>query len=109
VRSEHGRAMNETQKPLGIITPLLLYACPDGGTVLDPFSGAGSTLLCARMLGLKAIGIELRESQCECTVQRFRQIQFEWEPAVAIVKSDAAYGALEDNPYPAADALIMEK
>ena len=33
--------------------------CPDGGIVLDPFAGAGTTLLKAKELGRKFVGIEL--------------------------------------------------
>jgi site-specific DNA-methyltransferase (adenine-specific) len=72
-RSEHGSAVNETQKPLGVLRPLISFSCPPGGVVLDPFSGAGSTLLAARDLGRRAIGIELREQQCEAAVARLAQ------------------------------------
>jgi site-specific DNA-methyltransferase (adenine-specific) len=48
VRSEHGRAEHPTQKPLGIIEPLLLYACPVGGHVLDPFAGSGGVGILAK-------------------------------------------------------------
>lgn len=72
-RSEHGHADNETQKPLGILRPLIAYSTRPGGVVLDPFSGAGSTLLAARELGRRAVGIELREDQCEATVRRLSQ------------------------------------
>jgi site-specific DNA-methyltransferase (adenine-specific) len=58
VRSEHGRALHPTQKPLGIVEPLLLYGCPKGGTVLDPFAGSGTTGLLARRHGMSAILIE---------------------------------------------------
>lgn len=37
----------------------ILAGCPKGGTVLDPFSGAGTTALVADRLGRNAIGIEL--------------------------------------------------
>jgi site-specific DNA-methyltransferase (adenine-specific) len=41
VRSEHGRAIHPTQKPTGILRPLIEYSCPPGGVVLDPFAGFG--------------------------------------------------------------------
>lgn len=58
VRSEHGRAEHPTQKPIGIVEPLLLYSCPIGGTVLDPFAGGGTTGLTARRHGISSILIE---------------------------------------------------
>lgn len=57
-RSEHGRAVHPTQKPLGIVEPLLLYSCPKGGTVLDIFAGSGTTGVAAQRHGRKAILIE---------------------------------------------------
>jgi site-specific DNA-methyltransferase (adenine-specific) len=70
VRSMHGRSINETEKPLGIIEPLIHYSCPPGGTVLDPMAGSCSVLEVARLLGRPAIGIEKRESQCEAAARR---------------------------------------
>jgi site-specific DNA-methyltransferase (adenine-specific) len=72
-RSEHGNALNETQKPLGIVEPLILHSCPPGGLVLDPFAGSGTTLVAARALGRRAIGVESRESQCEAAALRLSQ------------------------------------
>jgi len=65
-----GSAINPTQKPLGIIEPLIEYACPPGGLVLDPFAGSGSTGVAARNLGRRAVLIEAREEQCEATALR---------------------------------------
>jgi site-specific DNA-methyltransferase (adenine-specific) len=73
VRSENGRAVHPTQKPLGILRPLITYSCPVDGIVLDPFAGSGSTLLAARDLGRRAIGIEAREDYCEAAVKRLGQ------------------------------------
>jgi site-specific DNA-methyltransferase (adenine-specific) len=70
VRSMHGRSVNETQKPLGIVEPLIRYSCPPGGLVVDPMVGSGTVLEVARLLGLPAIGIEKRESQCEAAARR---------------------------------------
>lgn len=73
VRSEHGRAQNETQKPLGIVRPLIEYSCSPGGLVVSPFAGAGTDLVAAKLSGRKAIGVELREEQCEIAADRCRQ------------------------------------
>ena len=73
VRSCHGSAEHPTQKPLGIVTPLVEYSCPPGGTILDPFMGSGTTLRAAKDLGRKAIGIEIEEKYCEIAAKRMSQ------------------------------------
>lgn len=60
VRSCHGRAVHPTQKPEGILEPLIRYSCPPGGVVLDPFCGSGSTGLAAQLAAVDFIGVELR-------------------------------------------------
>ena len=74
VRSTHGEAVHPTQKPLGILTPLIEYACPPGGLVLSPFAGSGSDLLAARLLGRRAVGIEVNEAHCEAAAGRLAQL-----------------------------------
>ena len=59
VRSMHGRAIHPTEKPVGILDPLIAYACPPGGLVVDPFAGSGTTLEAPRCPGRQAIGVEL--------------------------------------------------
>ena len=73
VRSTHGYAENETQKPIGILTPLIEYGCAAHDLVLDPFMGSGSTLVAAKSLGRRAIGIDVREDQCEIAARRCSQ------------------------------------
>lgn len=69
-RSMNGQSINETEKPVGVLEPLIAYGCPPGGIVLDPFGGSASTAVAARNLGRRAVVIEKRESQCEKAAQR---------------------------------------
>lgn len=57
-RSEHGQAVHPTQKPAAIVEPLLLYSCPPGGHVLDPFAGSGTVGMLASRHGMDCTLIE---------------------------------------------------
>lgn len=61
-----------TQKPLALMKWCLGFA-PEAKTILDPFMGSGTTLVAAKALGLKAIGIELEKKYCDIAVERLRQ------------------------------------
>lgn len=71
VRSTHGYAEHETQKPLGIILPLIENSVPKiGGCVVDMFAGSGAHLIAAAQFGARAIGIEIDEAKCEKAARR---------------------------------------
>jgi DNA modification methylase len=56
--------------PPDLIEPCILAGCPPGGTVLDPFFGAGTTGLVAQKHGRNAIGIELNPEYIEIAKRR---------------------------------------
>lgn len=52
------KGSHPTEKPLELYNWLLSRYCPEGGTVLDPTAGSFNSIIAARDLGLKGIGIE---------------------------------------------------
>jgi len=72
-RSEHGRAVNETQKPENLVEVIVEYSCRPGGLILSPFCGSGTDLVVAKKTGRRAIGFDVREDQCAAAVDRLRQ------------------------------------
>ncbi|MEX0828264.1 MAG: DNA methyltransferase [Haliea sp.] len=68
-----GNRLHPTQKPVGVLKPLIKTFCPPGGIVLDPFCGSGSTLVAARAVGREYIGIELDRSHHRNACMRLQE------------------------------------
>ncbi len=62
-----------TVKPQALLEYLVMLITPPEGIVLDPFAGSGSTLIAARSMGFKAIGIELSPEYCEIARSRLER------------------------------------
>jgi len=58
--------------PPKLIEPCILAGCPDGGIVLDPFSGSGTTGVVALNNQKKYIGIELNPEFAELSHKRIK-------------------------------------
>jgi DNA modification methylase len=56
--------------PAALVEPCIKAGCPEGGTVLDPFAGSGTTLAVAAELGRSGIGCELNPEYIELANQR---------------------------------------
>jgi DNA modification methylase len=70
---ERGEGNNHpTVKPVALMRWLVRLVTPKGGTVLDPFSGSGSTLIAADMEQFNAIGCELSADYAAIAEQRLR-------------------------------------
>lgn len=68
-----GGKVHPTQKPEAVMRWALLQAPQDVRTVLDPFMGSGTTLVAAKRIGKRAVGIEISEKYCEIASNRLRQ------------------------------------
>jgi site-specific DNA-methyltransferase (adenine-specific) len=79
-----GKVAHPTQKPLEVVMPLIRASTLEGDTVLDCFSGSGTTLVAAKEMARRCVGVEIEESYCEITAKRLEQGVLEFsEPTEA--------------------------
>ena len=65
------RVGHPTQKPLAVMLWTLAGMPP--GSVVDPFAGSGTTLVAAKAMNRRAVGIEVDERYCEMAATRLSQ------------------------------------
>lgn len=70
--------LHPTQKPVALMAWCIGQCRTNPQTILDPFMGSGTTLVAAKNLGRKAIGIEIEERYCAIAVQRLQQEVFDF-------------------------------
>jgi len=78
-KERHG---HPTQKPLALISYIVRLSCRNGGTILDPFAGSGTTGRAAKDLGRKCVLIEREERYCEIAAKRMLQEVFDFSETV---------------------------
>jgi len=64
--------IHPTMKPVQLMA-WCIELCGDCDLILDPFAGSGTTLVAAKQLGRRYIGIEISEKYCEIARDRLRQ------------------------------------
>jgi hypothetical protein len=83
---------NEAPYPVDVPEWFIRSLCPPGGLVLDPFHGSGTTTEAALKHGRRAIGLDLRRSQCFNARQRITR------PHAPVMKSGRA--KVDAEPLP---------
>ena len=77
-RTERGEYNNHpTPKPISLMSYLIKVYCPEGGIVLDPFTGSSSTGLGAAAENRSFIGIDLESEYIEISRKRFNDREIE--------------------------------
>ena len=62
-----------TEKPIALMRRIIEQDFSKAQLILDPFAGSGTTLIAARQLGKKAIGIEVEERYCTIIAERLQR------------------------------------
>ena len=81
------RYHHPTEKPVALLCYLISKLAPQ--TLCDPFAGSGTTLVAAKSLGVKAVGVELEAKWCEVAASRLAGV----DPRASDVMPDLFGGA----------------
>ncbi len=74
-RWEKSCGKHPTQKPLSVLTRIILASTSEGDWILDPFSGSSTTGIAANLCGRRFAGIEQEEEYCIMSKNRREEIE----------------------------------
>ncbi len=75
-KSEKKYGKHPTQKPLNLLTRIILSSTKEGDIILDPFNGSGTTAVACKLVGSRNyIGIELDENYIKLTNSRLESME----------------------------------
>jgi DNA modification methylase len=88
VRSEMP-VLHPNQKPTALME-WCIRKTNSSGVICDPYMGSGTTLVAAKNIGRKAIGIEIEERYCEIAAKRLSQEVFDFSPSATTQVAEPA-------------------
>lgn len=74
-RWEKSCGKHPTQKPLGLLSRIILASTKPGAWILDPFAGSSTTGIAANLIGRRFLGIEKEEEFVEMSKKRRMEIE----------------------------------
>lgn len=74
-RWEKSQGKHPTQKPLSVLTRIILSCTDPGDWILNPFSGSSTTGIAANLIGRRFCGIELEEEFCDMSKRRREELE----------------------------------
>lgn len=67
--------VHPTQKPVSLLLQVLKDFCDPGEVICDPFTGAGTTQVAAKLLGMRSVGIEINRKYADYARRRIAAAQ----------------------------------
>ena len=74
-RWEKSCGKHPTQKPLALLTRIILASTKPGAWILDPFSGSATTGIAANLVGRRFLGIEKEKAYLDMSIARRKELE----------------------------------
>ena len=75
LRDEKGNRLHTQQSPVALLLRIILSSTMPGDLVFDPFAGTGTTLVVAKQLGRRAVGVEIDPEYVKLVRWRLRTMR----------------------------------